>query len=76
MREKEINEDPGCCWIQVGSDVMIFVADDRLRTEMDQIHMTLEMLQREMGYLDSKKVLFSFKFRMRKGEKLFFLSSF
>nr|XP_043623172.1 pentatricopeptide repeat-containing protein At5g55740, chloroplastic [Erigeron canadensis] len=48
MREKGIKKNPGCSWVQIGRETHVFVANDRSKSQSDEIYSTLALLRTEM----------------------------
>ncbi|XP_071716530.1 pentatricopeptide repeat-containing protein At5g55740, chloroplastic [Rutidosis leptorrhynchoides] len=48
MKEKGIRKNPGCSWVQVGTKHHVFVANDRSKSQSDEIYSTLALLRMEM----------------------------
>ncbi|KAJ4950121.1 hypothetical protein NE237_026953 [Protea cynaroides] len=45
MKEKGLRKKPGCSWIQIGSDIHVFVAGDRSHPQIKVIYETLASLE-------------------------------
>ncbi|KVH93849.1 pentatricopeptide repeat-containing protein At5g55740, chloroplastic [Cynara cardunculus var. scolymus] len=48
MREKGIKKSPGCSWVQIGRELHVFVANDRSKSQTEEIYSTLALLRTEM----------------------------
>ncbi|MED6150308.1 hypothetical protein PIB30_071114 [Stylosanthes scabra] len=48
MKEKGLRKIPGCSWIEVGRELHVFIAGDRLHPENDEIYMLLNFLGMEI----------------------------
>ncbi|KAJ7979791.1 Pentatricopeptide repeat-containing protein [Quillaja saponaria] len=61
MRERGIKKEPGCSWIEVESNVHVFLVDDTVHPEIQAVYNYLEQMvleMRKLGYVpDTKFVL-------------------
>ncbi|CAO2828127.1 unnamed protein product [Amaranthus hypochondriacus] len=61
MRERGVKKEPACSWIDIENKVNVFLVDDTLHPEVQQVYDYLEQLGpklRELGYIpDTKYVL-------------------
>ncbi|XP_010271478.1 PREDICTED: pentatricopeptide repeat-containing protein At1g25360 [Nelumbo nucifera] len=61
MRDRGVKKEPGCSWIEVGSKVHVFLVDDTMHPEVQEVYRYLEKLgleMRKLGYIpDTKYVL-------------------
>eukprot|EP01018_Ginkgo_biloba_P008643 Gb_28762 [translate_table: standard] len=54
MKDKGVKKEPGLSWIEVKNEMHVFVAGDKSHPQMDEIHVILETLTRQMkeaGYI-------------------------
>ncbi|KAL9224024.1 hypothetical protein vseg_000099 [Gypsophila vaccaria] len=48
MKRRGLEKQPGCSWVQIGSESHVFVAGDRSHPRKDDIVTTVELLHKEM----------------------------
>ncbi|KAE9612114.1 putative tetratricopeptide-like helical domain, DYW domain-containing protein [Lupinus albus] len=61
MRDRGVKKEPGCSWVEVENMVHVFLVDDAVHPEVQEVYMYLEQLvieMRRLGYVpDTKFVL-------------------
>ncbi|KAJ4951444.1 hypothetical protein NE237_028276 [Protea cynaroides] len=69
MRDRGVKKEPGCSWIEVGNKVHVFLVDDTVHPEQQEVYNYLDKLvleMRKLGYVpDTKFVLHDVEFELK-----------
>ncbi|GAB4833818.1 hypothetical protein Ancab_032066 [Ancistrocladus abbreviatus] len=60
MRDRGVKKEPGCSWIEVENKVHVFLVDDAVHPEVQEVYDYLEQLglrMRELGYVPDTKFI-------------------